>query len=157
VSDEEQFDRKDYWMPPEEFEKRKKGDCDDFALWTWRQLMGMGYKARYVVGRSGKYGQGHAWVTVEKDGKHFIVESLAWPMGYTLPRLNVLRYEPGGSIEWDGHKLRYFVHEKPDSAVPVLALVPLVGEWLLFWILFWLRLGYRLLYALFYRLSQRNV
>jgi predicted transglutaminase-like cysteine proteinase len=42
VSDEEQFDRKDYWMPPEEFEKSKKGDCDDFALWTWRQLLETG-------------------------------------------------------------------------------------------------------------------
>jgi hypothetical protein len=36
VSDEEQFGKKDYWQPPEEFEKRKQGDCEDFALWTWR-------------------------------------------------------------------------------------------------------------------------
>ena len=53
VSDLEQFNREDYWMPPEEFEKERKGDCDDFALWTWRQMLEMGYEARYVVGRSG--------------------------------------------------------------------------------------------------------
>lgn len=99
VSDEEQFQRKDYWMPPEEFEKRKQGDCDDFALWTWRQLLGMGYKARYVVGRAGKYGDGHAWVTIERDGKHFIVEPLAWFAGDFLPRLSVARYEPEGSVQ----------------------------------------------------------
>lgn len=34
VSDQKQFKVKDYWMPPDEFEKRKKGDCEDFAFWT---------------------------------------------------------------------------------------------------------------------------
>jgi predicted transglutaminase-like cysteine proteinase len=42
VSDEELFGKRDYWQPSEEFEKRKKGDCEDFALWTWRQLLEMG-------------------------------------------------------------------------------------------------------------------
>jgi hypothetical protein len=139
VSDEEQFGRKDYWMPPEDFEQRKKGDCDDFALWTWRQLMGMGYRARYVVGRSGKYGAGHAWVTIEKDGKHFIVEPLAWYAGCALPRLSVIRYEPEGSMGWDGQNLRYFIHEKAQAGVPVPEFVLLVGEWSLFWAWFWLR------------------
>jgi hypothetical protein len=143
VSDEDQFKRKDYWMPPEEFEKRKKGDCDDFALWTWRQLLNMGYKARYVVGRSGKYGQGHAWVTIEKDGKHFIVEPLAWFVGDTLPRISVIRYQPVGSVEWDGKRLRYFIHEEPEGSVSVWEFALLVGEWLLFWARFWLRFLFR--------------
>src|SRR5438876_928552 len=43
VSDQEKCGRADYWMPPEEFELRKQGDCDDYALWVWRQLMIMGY------------------------------------------------------------------------------------------------------------------
>jgi hypothetical protein len=150
VSDEKQFGKKDYWMPPEEFEERRKGDCEDFALWTWRQLLGMGYKARYVVGQSGKYGEGHAWVTIEEDGKHFIVEPLAWYVGCTLPRLSVARYEPEGSIEWDGRNLCYFIHEKPESGVPVLEFMLLVGEWLLFWAWFWLRFACRMaLFPLF--------
>jgi hypothetical protein len=32
VSDQEQFNKIDNWMTPEQFEERKKGDCDDFAL-----------------------------------------------------------------------------------------------------------------------------
>jgi hypothetical protein len=39
VSDTELFGKRDYWQPPEDFEKRRKGDCEDFALWTWRQLL----------------------------------------------------------------------------------------------------------------------
>jgi len=35
VSDKELFGKDDYRQPPEEFEKRKQGDCEDFALWTW--------------------------------------------------------------------------------------------------------------------------
>ena len=38
VSDRELFDKEDYW-PPDDFEKRKKGDCEDFSFWTWRQFM----------------------------------------------------------------------------------------------------------------------
>ena len=43
VSDEEQFGERDYWQPPEQFEKSKKGDCEDFALWAWRQLLHMSW------------------------------------------------------------------------------------------------------------------
>ncbi len=139
VSDKEQFDRKDYWMPPEEFEVSKKGDCEDFALWTWRQLLAIGYKARYVVGTAGKYGEGHAWVTIEKDGKHFLVESMAHYVGAKLPRLSVVRYFPSGSVEWDGKKLHYFMHSKPDFNLPIKIIPALVCEWLFFWSLFWLR------------------
>lgn len=129
VSDKEQFDREDYWMPPEEFEKRKKGDCDDFALWTWRQLLEMGYKSRYVVGRAGKYGEGHAWVTMERDGKHFLVEPLMSFIG-RFPRLSVVRYEPNGSVEWDGKSMHYFKHEKREFKPPVLKMLTLACEWL---------------------------
>jgi predicted transglutaminase-like cysteine proteinase len=50
VSDVEQFGMKDHWMPPEEFERVRRGDCDDFALWTCRQLLSLGYNARFVAG-----------------------------------------------------------------------------------------------------------
>ena len=52
VSDEKQFGEDDYWILPHEFEKLKKGDCEDFALWAWRQILNMGYPARFVVGLS---------------------------------------------------------------------------------------------------------
>jgi hypothetical protein len=64
VSDEEQFGLADFWMPPEEFERSRKGDCEDFALYAWRQLLSLGYSARFVGGKHGRYGEGHAWVNI---------------------------------------------------------------------------------------------
>ena len=90
VSDEEQFGKKDYWLPPEEFEKSLKGDCEDYALWTWRQLLTLGYPARFVVGLSGIYGEGHAWVTMEENGKQYLVEPLAC-LFKRLPRMSLMR------------------------------------------------------------------
>src|SRR5438552_10785800 len=63
TSDMEQFGQPDYWMLPEDFEQSRKGACEDFALWTWRQLLQLGFEARFVVGRAGRFGGGHAWVT----------------------------------------------------------------------------------------------
>jgi hypothetical protein len=150
VSDEEQFHRSDYWMPPEEFEKRRKGDCDDFALWTWRQLLGMGYKARYVVGRAGKYGEGHAWVTMERDGKHFLVEPLLSYVGKSLPRMSIIRYEPQGSVDWDGKKLHYFTHEKRELKLPILMIPLVISEWLFLWGIFYLRVIYYIILFPYY-------
>jgi hypothetical protein len=115
VSDKELFGKRDYWQPPEEFEKRKKGDCEDFALWTWRQLLLMGYDARFVVGSSGRYGIGHAWVQYFQDGKCYLVESLLSRIGDRIPRLSTVRYDPKLSVSWDGKTLRYFSHKKPES------------------------------------------
>jgi len=69
VSDRELFEKEDYWQPPEEFERRKAGDCEDFSLWTWRELLAMGLDARVVFGRHGRYGTGHAWVMFFQEGK----------------------------------------------------------------------------------------
>lgn len=109
LSDEVQFGRRDYWMPPEEFERRRQGDCEDFALWTWRQLMHLGYSARFVCGHGGRYGAGHAWVTFELEGRTFIAEALAARFGPTFPRLSTLRYMPRISASWDGHLLRSLI------------------------------------------------
>ena len=155
VSDKEQFNKDDYWMPPEEFEKRKKGDCDDFALWTWRQLLEMGYKSRYVVGRAGKYGEGHAWVTMEKDGKQYLVEPL---MHYfkRFPCLSVARYEPKGSVEWDGKSIHYFIHNKREFKLPIIKLFQYVLEWLLFQTYYMLLVFYKLI-LLPFRIIKKQI
>ena len=137
VSDQELFDKLDYWQPPDEFEKRRQGDCEDFALWTWRQLLGKGYDARFVGGSAGRYGNGHAWVEYFQGGKCFLLEPLGCRAGYTLPRLSTLRYEPRLSISWDGKVLRYFAHKRPDSHVGLQILIPLLPEYLLFWTAYW--------------------
>ncbi len=134
VSDQELFDKIDYWQPPEEFEKRKKGDCEDFALWTWRQLLSMGYDARFVGGSAGRYGAGHAWVEYFQDGKCFLLEPLCCRVGYTMPRLSTMRYQPRISVSWDGKTLRYFSHKKPASQVGWKTLGLLIPEYLIFWL-----------------------
>ena len=154
VSDREQFNRKDYWMPPEEFEKKHKGDCDDFALWTWRQMLGMGYGARYVVGISGKYGEGHAWVTLKKDGVHFLVEPLAHSIGNKLPRLSIVTYQPTGSVGWDGKNLQYFIHEKYPFKLKFSQIPYLVTEWIILWIWFWFRFLCKLVLLPFFLLRK---
>lgn len=62
ATDQELFGQEDYWQPPEEFEERKAGDCEDFSLWTWRQMLAIGLDARVVFGRHGRHRIGHAWV-----------------------------------------------------------------------------------------------
>jgi hypothetical protein len=115
----EQFDRQDYWQPPEDFERTKKGDCDCFALWTWRRLMEMGYDARVVFGKCGRYGVGHAWVEYFADGQCFLVEPQANRVGEALPRLSTLSYQPKLSVAWDGKKLCYYQHaqQKPGLGI----------------------------------------
>jgi len=134
VSDDKQFGMKDYWMPPEEFETCKQGDCEDFALWTWRQVLAMGYKARFVGGSAGRYGASHAWVTFQDGERTFLLEPLLAAAGETMPRLKTLRYQPAVSVEWDGKKLRYFEHEARAYDPPLLTVMVLVPEWIAFWL-----------------------
>jgi hypothetical protein len=148
VSDEKQFGEQDHWMSPDEFEVSRMGDCDDFAVWTWRQMMALGYSPRFVWGRAGRYGAGHAWVTIARDGKHFLVEALASWVGERLPRLSALRYEPMASVEWLGGKAHYFTHEKRFYRPSLSEIGTLVLEWVAFWPRFWPRYVWRFLSVL---------
>ena len=156
VSDQELFDKRDYWQPPDEFERRRQGDCEDFALWTWRQLLNMGYDARFVGGSAGRYGSGHAWVEYFQEGKCFLLEPLASRVGYTFPRLSTLRYEPRFSVSWDGKTLKYFSHKKPDSHVRSQTLISLLPEYLVFWTGYWGLNAFRLP-LIVWRVLIRNV
>ena len=133
VSDEEQFGKKDYWQPPEEFERTKQGDCDCFALWTWREFLALGYEARFVLGQAGRYRQGHAWVQFWKGGKVFVVEPTAARLGNTIPRLSTLRYRPRFSVAWDGTDLSFYSHQPNGLEPPIRQLIAFVPDWLIFW------------------------
>ena len=130
VSDEKQFGKRDFWMPPEDFERTKMGDCEDFALFAWRQILSMGYPARFVLGRAGKYGEGHAWVTFEDHGKTLILEPQDRFFDLQTARLSTLRYKPEISVAWDGSKPHFYEHAE-RKFVPPVAIIPwLVAEWL---------------------------
>jgi len=138
VSDQEQFAKPDYWQPPELFEESKKGDCEDFALWTWRQLQHLNYPTRFVVGRSGRYGEGHAWLTFEQDGKNFLLEPQAWPAGLELPQLSAVRSEPMFSVSWDGEKVSYFEHSPRTITWSFVPTGLLVIEWFRLLVKIWI-------------------
>lgn len=146
VSDQEQFGRKDYWQPPEQFEESRKGDCEDFALWAWRQLLQMNYDARFVGGIAGRYREGHAWVTFKRDGKDYLLEPLARGYGMKLPRLSIFRYKPRYSVSWDGEKISYYEHKDRKFSGPPEQIAALCGEWLFFWTSFWVKFPFRIVW-----------
>jgi hypothetical protein len=111
VSDKEQFEVPDYWMPPEEFERRKRGDCECAALWAWRQLLGLGYEARFVVGDSGAFGHRHAWVTFQDGDQWYALEPFRAWLSPSMPRLHTLFYQPAVSASWDGERIHYYEHQ----------------------------------------------
>ena len=152
VSDQEQFGVKDHWMPPEEFEQTRRGDCDDFAIWTWRQLLDLGYSTRFVAGSAGRYGGGHAWVTFQVDDRTFIVEPQLARRKF--PRLETLRYRPRVSVEVAGSHVKFFEHTKRALEPPFRVIAPLIPEWLLSRFGFWLRTLLRLLLWPFFALRR---
>jgi hypothetical protein len=155
ASDQSLFGKEDYWQPPDEFEVRRKGDCEDFSLWTWRQLLLLGYDARFVMGECSRYGIGHAWVTFEREGEYFLVEPQLRFLGDRMPTLSTLRYNPKFSVSWDGERAHWFKHEylafTVDQRFPLLVL-----EWFRIWGACWLRLIYRLPIFLYKRVRRKN-
>lgn len=61
---------------PVEFEKTRVGICVDFALWTWRKLVELGYATEFVVGERKREGipRQHAWITYVDEHNTYLVE-----------------------------------------------------------------------------------
>lgn len=154
VSDQDQFGKADYWLPPEEFEQRRRGDCEDFALYAWRQLMDMGFQSRFVVGAAGRYGAGHAWVTFQRDGRLYLLEPLAFVFK-KLPRLSALRYCPEISVACTDGRIAYYSHKKVRYHPSVAEATRLVAEWLFFWGEKLILAGFLMLSWPFKRLTRR--
>ncbi len=155
VSDRELFGKEEYWQPPDEFEKRKAGDCEDFSLWTWRQLLEMGFEARVVFGRHGRYGIGHAWVMFFEGERCFLLEPQYRYLGLNLPRLSTLRYEPKFSVACSGDTLKYYAHKSNALHFPFREAVLLLPEWITIWGQFWLKLSVRFPYVMLKKALQK--
>jgi len=155
ISDQEQFGKPDIWQPPDEFEKTRKGDCDCFALWAWRQLIEMGISsARFVTGQVGRFSAGHAWVTFEQGGRSFILEPTKAAFGRTLPRLSILSYVPRFSVACNEGKLAFYEHKAKPRNVSLKIGTNLFLEWLIFWSWFWLRNSWKIPLVLCSRLMK---
>jgi hypothetical protein len=155
--------QQEHWKSPEEFEKTRVGNCVAFALWTWRQVLSMGYTARFVGGKSGKFGEGHTWVTFEKDGKWYLLEPQLRRIGLRMPRLSTLRYHPRVSVGWEGNKIQYFDHDDRSAEPPLPTLPGLVAEWVLLRSRLWIqvpivliRIMWLLPFGIFQRLTNRS-
>lgn len=82
MSDADQFHERDVWQHPGAFEQVRRGDCEDFALWTWRKLGEIGIEAEFYVGRYRCGGEPapdrqHAWVVYRVEGDDFLFEPAA--------------------------------------------------------------------------------
>jgi len=71
VEDADNFGKIDYWQSPEEMLANKKGDCEDFALFTHAVLTELGYESQ-VVSIYGKNGYAHT-IAVYEDEKGYRV------------------------------------------------------------------------------------
>ena len=81
ASDPEQFHERDVWQTPCAFERRQRGDCEDFALWAWRKLVEIGLEAEFFVGRvvcgEPAADRQHAWVVYRSGREAYLFEPAA--------------------------------------------------------------------------------
>ena len=82
VTDLELFHQRDFWQHPGTFEKCKRGDCEDFALWAWRKLAELGIDAEFFVGRvicddRPEISRQHAWIVYRVNETAFLFEPAA--------------------------------------------------------------------------------
>lgn len=104
LSDLETRNRTDFWEPPDVFERRKTGDCEDHAIWAWRHLHELGYRARLVLGNSDGY---HAWVHIFKNRRVYLFEPTQKHNWYP----NHKRYAPDWSVEYlDEEECAFYRH-----------------------------------------------
>jgi hypothetical protein len=82
VTDPALFRSEDHWQHPAEFERIRRGDCEDHAIWAWRKLVELGYDADLVCGRtlptdpSNPDERGHVWVIVRRDDSVMLLETV---------------------------------------------------------------------------------
>ena len=103
ASDQSLFGKGDHWQHPTTFERLRRGDCEDHALWAWRKLRELGIDADFVVGRQ-LYDDpeipatrgGHAWVVFRRDGAEFLLEAVATSASRMIQPLSAVagKYRP---------------------------------------------------------------
>lgn len=98
------FAQPDYWQHPVEFERRRRGDCEDFALWSWRKLVQAGCPAEFVAGRCALPGRpetAHAWVLVPTADGPLVLDGTRGDPARMLMPVDAVRhaYHPEVSVD----------------------------------------------------------
>lgn len=111
VPDDEQFGR-DHWQHPSEFEMRRAGDCDDFAVWAWRKLVDLEMDATLVAGHylpTWRPGGGHVWVTFRDSTGEHLFETVARTKAAMVRPLAAVRdrYRPEYGVDRAGRRFSY--------------------------------------------------
>jgi predicted transglutaminase-like cysteine proteinase len=99
VTDERLFGEADHWQVPADLEQRRVGDCEDFSLWAWVQLLRLNYNARLVLGGLCSEESDHAWVCMYTGNGVKVLECT--PTGYNMPlsARNAPEYLPMWSMD----------------------------------------------------------
>lgn len=110
VSDERLFNTADFWQLPVDFEQNKTGDCEDFALWVWVQLLRLRINARFVIGGLFSTEINHAWVQLYLRNEIRVFECTPQQNNVSISVRNAPEYFPIFSI--DGY-LKTYSHFNP--------------------------------------------
>lgn len=113
ATDHDLFQEPDFWQHPRTFERLRRGDCEDFAIWAWRKLLELGYDADLVVGRcleGASAGDGrHAWIVFRRDGAEFLFEPVCGRETHAVRPLAEVRgcYVPEFGLGPDRQRFAY--------------------------------------------------
>ena len=104
VRDDELFRVPDFWQHPLTFEQIRRGDCEDHALWAWRRLRELGYRAHLVTGscsRDEVDPGAHAWVIFHGEGGLYLLEPTTKSREAMVRPLDLMRqlYQPHFSVD----------------------------------------------------------
>ena len=104
AEDRELFNEADFWQHPSTFERLRRGDCEDHAIWAWRKLNEIGVEAELMLGTwhpSGGEPGGHAWVRFNDGTETWILESVGAASNTMLRRFADVRdeYSPGAGVD----------------------------------------------------------
>lgn len=112
AEDSDLLDEADHWLHPATFELVRSGDCEDFALWAWRQLAEARFDTAFVVGRRaipGSVPGRHAWVLFRDADGEYLLDGVERSVARIIRPLPDVRdhYEPQVGVGADGRRYVY--------------------------------------------------
>ncbi len=106
VDDQTLFQKPDFWQHPVTFEQLRKGDCEDHALWAWRQLRNLGYPVLFMAGLWKSIP--HAWVLYRDNDALLLLETTAKQDRMVQPLATVRHeYRPALAVDEECRTLVY--------------------------------------------------